>query len=55
MTSINGGFVGQNNDCLTQKDLRDKIIHVVEEVKKDVDSRFFFALNGLLERWEMCP
>ena len=28
--------------------------HVVEEVKKTY-SRFFFALNGVLEKWEMCP
>ena len=47
--------MGQNNDCLTQKDLRDKITPAVEEVQKDIDSRLFFALNGLLERWEMCP
>ena len=37
----------------TQKDLRDKITHVVEELKK-TDSRFFFALNGVLDKWEIC-
>ena len=37
----------------TQKDLRDKIIHVVEELKK-TDSRLFFALNGVLDKWEIC-
>ena len=29
--------------------------HVVEENKKDIYSRLFFALNGVLEKWEMCP
>ena len=38
----------------TQKYLRDKIAHVVEELKQDIDSRLFFALNGVLEKWEMC-
>ena len=37
----------------TQKDLRDKITHVVEELKK-TDSRLFFALNGGLDKWEIC-
>ena len=37
-----------------QKDLQDKIAHVVEELKK-TDSRIFVALNGVLEKWEMCP
>ena len=23
--------------------------------KKGIDSRLFFALNGVLEKWEMCP
>ena len=23
--------------------------------KKDIDSRLFFALRGVLEKWEMCP
>jgi len=27
----------------------------VEELKKDIESRLFFALNGVLEKWEMCP
>ena len=31
-----------------QKDLQDKITHVVE-TKKDMDSRLFFAMNGVLE------
>ena len=37
----------------TQKVLRDKITHVVEELKK-TDSRLFFALNGVLDKWEIC-
>ena len=40
----------------TQKDLRDKITHVVEELKKlkKTDSRIFFALNGVLDKWKIC-
>ena len=37
-----------------QKDLQDKIAHVGEE-PKNTDSRLFFALNGVLEKWEICP
>ena len=33
----------------TQKDLQDKIAYVVVELK------VFFALNGVLEKWKMCP
>ena len=36
----------------TQKHLQDKITHVVEELKKTY-SGLFFALNGVLEKWEM--
>ena len=36
----------------TQKDLRDKITHVVEKKRQSQGS---FALNGVLEKWEMCP
>ena len=36
----------------TQKDPRDKITHFVKEPKK-TDSRLCFALNGVLEKWEM--
>ena len=36
----------------TQKDLRDKIAHVVE----GLDSMpLFFVLSGVLEKWEICP
>ena len=31
-----------------------QITHVVEEPKK-TDSRRFFALNGVLQKWEKCP
>ena len=34
------------------KDLQDKIAHVVVELKK---TNLFFALNGVLEKCEMCP
>ena len=27
----------------------------MEELKKDIESGLFFALNGVLEKWEMCP
>ena len=37
----------------TQKHLQDKITHVAEELKKTY-SRLFFALNGVLQKWEMC-
>ena len=37
-----------------RKTYQDKTSHVVEEPKK-TDSRLFFALNGVLEKWEMCP
>ena len=37
----------------SQKHLQDKITHVVEELKKTY-SRLFFALNGVLQKWEMC-
>ena len=40
--------------CVTQKDLQDKIARVVEELKK-TDSRLFYALIGVLGKWEMCP
>ena len=33
----------------TQKDLQDKIAYVVVELK------VFFAQNGVLEKWKMCP
>ena len=34
----------------TQRNLQDEIVHVVEELKKDLDSRLFFALNGVLDQ-----
>ena len=37
-----------------RKTYQGKIAHVVEEPKK-ADSRLFFALNGVLEKWEMSP
>ena len=37
-----------------RKTYQGKIAHVVEEPKK-TDSRLFFALNGVLEKWEMSP
>ena len=37
----------------TQRNLQDEIAHVVQELKKDLDSRLFFALNGVLDQWEM--
>ena len=37
----------------TQKDLRDKITHVVEELKK-TDSGLS-APNEVIGKWEMCP
>ena len=37
-----------------RKTYQDKTSHVVEEPKK-TDSRLFFAVNGVLEKWEMCP
>ena len=37
----------------TEKDLQDKIAHVVEEIIKKIDSRLFFAPSGVLEKWEM--
>ena len=27
----------------------------MKELKKDIDSRLFFALNGVLEKRQMCP
>ena len=39
----------------THEDLGDKITHVVEELKKTQTQGPFFALNGVLEKWEMCP
>ena len=50
-----------NPDCQVpkrgkQKEFQDKIAHVVEELKGNKYSRlfFFFALNGVLEKWVMC-
>ena len=39
----------------TLKDLQDKIAYVCGRTKKGTDSRLFFALNGFLEKWEICP
>ena len=36
-----------------EQDLQDKIAHVVDWTNKDMG--FFFALNGVLQKWEMCP
>ena len=44
-----------SNLANTERPYNKNIAHVVEEVTKDVDSRLFFALNGVLEKWEMCP
>ena len=35
------------------KGLQDEIVHVVQEQKIKTQGSFF-ALNGVLEKWEMC-
>ena len=37
-----------------QKDLKNKIVHVVKELKK-TKLKALFTLNEVLEKWKMCP